>query len=205
MIRVERVVEYPSFNIDVREPGAVFLAVCPTPNSDQFKKKNYWTRAAPELHAVYKGICAYTAMYMPQQGTVDHFLPKSIHPQLAYEWNNFRLAGGKVNNSKGDLTNVLDPFEIQDDWFCLEIPSCLLMPNPGLTKELRVQIKSSINSLRLNQDDSYVQERCNILMEYAREAVTLEFLQRRYPFLAKELVRQGVNQPALREKFKIQP
>ena len=142
-------------------------------------------------------------MYLPQQGSVDHFLPKTTHPHLAYEWGNFRLASGRVNGSKGNLTGILDPFQIQDDWFYMDVPACLLRPNPALAKPLKNQISDTINSLRLNQDDSYVQERCNILMDYARGDVSIGFLERRYPFLAKEIKRQSLNQQVLKELFKI--
>jgi hypothetical protein len=203
MIRVSSKPEYPGFDAEVRSPGAAYLATCPTPTSEQFKKRNFWSRAAPELHAAYSGVCAYTAMYLPERGTVDHFLPKTTHPHLAYEWSNFRLASGRVNSSKGNLTDVLDPFHVQDDWFYIDIPACLLKPNPALEKSLRTQIASTINSLRLNQDDNYVQERCNILMEYARGDVSENFLERRYPFLAKEVSRQGLDQQTLKDLFKM--
>lgn len=203
MIRVILKPEYPKFDTEVRIPGAAFLATCPTPTSEQFKKKNYWSRAARELHAAYSGVCAYTAMYLPEQGTVDHFLPKTSHPSLAYDWSNFRLASGRVNNSKGNLTDILDPFQVQDDWFYIDIPSCLLRANPILSKELRNKIANTINSLRLNQDDSYVQERCNILMDYASGDVSIGFLERRYPFLAKEVNRQGLDRSLLKQMFKI--
>lgn len=203
MIRVNLQPEYPTFDTEVRAPGAAFLALYPTPTSEQFRKKSLWSRAARELHAAYSGICAYTAMYLPEQGSIDHFLPKARHPQLAYEWNNFRLASGRVNNSKGSLTNILDPFQIQNDWFYMDIPACLLKPNPELEKPLRSQIANTINSLRLNQDDNYVQERCNILIDYALEDISIGFLERRYPFLAKEVERQDLDQQSLRDMFKI--
>lgn len=203
MIRVTLKPEYPAFDVNVRRPGAEFLAICPTPTSEQFRKRNYWGRAARDLHAAYAGICAYTAMYLPEQGSVDHFLPKTTHPQFAYEWSNFRLASGRVNSSKGNQTNILDPFNIQDNWFYMDIPTCLLLPNPSLDKPLRNQIKSTINSLRLNQDDNYVQERCNILIDYASGDISVGFLQRRYPFLAKEVNRLGLDQQSLRRLFRI--
>lgn len=101
------------------------------------------------------------------------------------------------------MTGILDPFQIQNDWFYMDIPACLLKPNPDLDAHLRGEIRSTINTLRLNLDDSYVQERCAILIEYAREEVTMSFLERRYPFLAKEVERQGLDQAALRDRFKI--
>lgn len=142
-------------------------------------------------------------MYLPEQGSIDHFLPKTTHPQLAYEWSNFRLASGRVNNSKGNLTTILDPFLIQDDWFFMDVPACLLRPNPDLPKDLRNKISETINTLRLNQDDSYVQGRCNILIDYARGDITIGFLDRRYPFLAKEIRRQASDQKTLKALFKI--
>lgn len=203
MIRVAPKPEYPDFDGQVRKPGAAFLATCPSPTSQQFRDKNFWSRAAAELHAAYSGVCAYTAVYLPQQGSIDHFKPKSTHPQLAYEWSNFRLASGRINSTKGNKADVLDPFEIEDDWFHLDIPECLMRANPALPKETRVRVNATINSLRLNADDHYAQDRCAILMEYASGEISLGFLQRRYPFLAKEIVRQGLDQATLRELFRI--
>jgi hypothetical protein len=102
-----------------------------------------------------------------------------------------------------NLTDILDPFQVQDDWFHMDIPACLLKPNPALGNDLRSKIAGTINSLRLNQDDNYVQERCNILMDYTRGDITIGFLGRRYPFLAKEVNRQGLGQQVLKELFKL--
>jgi hypothetical protein len=192
LIRVAQKAEYPGFNSQVRQPGAAFVSACPNPTSEQFRKRNYWTRAAKELHAAYSGICAYTAIYLPEQGSVDHFIPKTVNPALAYEWSNYRLASGRVNSCKGSQTNILDPFDVDSDWFELDIPSCLLRAKAGLPNDLRARINTTINSLRLNDDDYYVQERCNILIDYAKGEISLNFLNRRYPFLAKEVVRQNL-------------
>jgi hypothetical protein len=203
LIGIPRRPEYPDFDRDVRRPGAAFLASCPNPTSSEFKKKNFWSRAAKELHAAYSGICAYTAIYLPNQGSVDHFLPKASHPQLAYEWSNFRLASSKVNNIKGNQSGLLDPFDVMDDWFFLEIPTCLIKANPMLDKALRSRINVTINSLNLNSDDSLVQDRCNILIEYAKGEISVGFLGRRYPFLAKEVGRQSLKQENLKALFKV--
>jgi hypothetical protein len=193
LIRVEPKAEYPAFNLHVRRPGTAFLESCPNPSSEQFRKKNFWNRAAKELHAAYSGICAYTAMYLPEQGSVDHFVPKTAAPLLAYEWSNFRLASGRVNSAKGSQINILDPFEVDNAWFEMDVPSCLLKAGAGLPHEVRAQINITINSLRLNTDDYYVQERCNILVEYAKGEISFNFLKRRYPFLAKEVERQDLS------------
>lgn len=201
MIRVAARPEYPGFDAEVRQPGAAFLLQCSAPNSKEFSKKNYWSRAAKELHAAYGGVCAYTAMYLTEQGSVDHFYPKNSYPQLAYEWSNYRLASGRVNNAKSNQTNILDPLLLQDDWFFLNLPSCMLKANQNLDKALRSRVNSTINGLKLNSDDYYAQERCNILIEYAKGEITLSFLKRRYPFLAKEVLRQKLDQESLRTIF----
>jgi hypothetical protein len=203
LIRVAQKPEYPGFNSQVRLPGAAFLSSCPNPTSEQFRKKNYWSRAAKELHAAYSGICAYTATYLPEQGSVDHFVPKTVDPTLAYEWGNYRLASGRVNSCKGNQTNILDPFNVDSDWFEMAIPSCLLKVKSGLPGDLRGQINATINSLRLNDDDYYVQERCNILIAYAKAEISINFLTRRYPFLAKEVVRQNLDAASLALLFKL--
>lgn len=203
MIRLTVRPEYPGFDAEVRRPGNAFLVKCPAPTTAQFKKKNFWTKAATELRAAYSGVCAYTCMYLLDGGSVDHFYAKSTFPHLAYEWSNYRFASGRINSTKGNLATILDPFEIQDDWFFMQVPTCLIQPNPELAKDLRVKIKATINDLRLNQDDNYVQERCNILMDYARGDVALAFLARRYPFIAKEIERQGLSEEELRGRFKM--
>lgn len=143
-------------------------------------------------------------MYLPDQGSVDHFIPKTVNPALAYEWSNYRLASGRVNSCKSNQTNILDPFNVDNDWFEIDIPSCLLRANAALPHNLRAQINSTINSLRLNADDCYVQERCNILINYAKAEISLNFLKARYPFLAKEIQRQNLDARGLASLFTLQ-
>jgi len=168
----------------------MFLATNPNPSSKDFKRKNYWANSIRELRQAYSGICAYTAMYI-LEGSVDHYLPKAIHPNMAYEWSNFRYANPRVNNSKGNTLEVIDPFLVGDGWFQLDIPSCLIVPHPTLAKTIKSRVNQTINILGLNREDSYVDERLDILQAYGRSEITLDFLQRRYPFLATEAVRHG--------------
>jgi len=136
-------------------------------------------------------------MYIPTPaGTIDHFIPKARRPDLAYEWQNLRLALHRMNLYKGDSTDVLDPFTIQSGWFVLDFPSCLVRPGFGLTPEQTRQVEASIATLKLNTDDSLVQDRCDVMVMFAQDHVGLGFLQRRYPFLAAEIVRQGIQQTA---------
>lgn len=185
--------EPANFEAKVRIPGNNFLASNPNPNGKQFKPNSFWKTAKKELHAAYKGVCAYTCMYiMLPDSSVDHFLPKSSHPGLAYEWKNYRLSAPRVNLYKGDSIELIDPVGMTDKLFNLDFPSCLVIPAQGLGDALRARVDRTIEKLKLNLDDTFVQERCDMMVEYARGDVTLEFLSRRYPFLALEVKRQGL-------------
>ena len=192
MIHVAAQPEYPSFDEQVRRPGLAFLRANPTPSTSEFRKHNYWSRAGGNLFAAYSGLCAYTSMHLVDTGSVDHFLPKTRHPHLAYEWDNYRLARQRINSRKGNTEEVLDPFKIQTGWFVLDLPSCLVRAAAGIERKLKIRINRTINILGLNNDDRLVQERCDWLVWLADGEITLSFLDCRYPFLAAEVRRQGV-------------
>lgn len=203
MIRVHQQAEPARFENDVRQPGLGFLTLNPRPTSKDFKSNNYWRRAADDLYGAYRGVCSYSGFYIPfRGGTVDHFLPKSSHPHLAYEWSNFRLASYRMNLYKGESQEIIDPFNVENGWFVLQFPSCLVFPHPDLTAIAREQTARTIEILKLNSDDVLVQERCNIMLEFADGDVSLRHLQNKYPFIAAELERQQLNQPAVRLMFK---
>lgn len=197
LIPIERKPEPAGFEANVRRPGRAFLRANRTPSASDFKPHQYWKWAANELYEAYRRTCAYSCMYIPTPaGTIDHFAPKARRPDLAYDWENFRLALHRMNLYKGDSTDVLDPFSIQPGWFVLDFPSCLVRPGAGLTPEQTRQVEASIAVLKLNIDDSLVQDRCDVMVMFAQGDVGLGFLQRRYPFLAAEVERQGIQKSA---------
>lgn len=196
MIPVQLKAEPATFNNSVRQPGKAFLNTNPTPTSKEFQKNAHWKKSAQDLHAAYSGICAYTCFYLAPYGSTDHFLPKSSHPNEAYEWNNYRLCSHRVNGYKGDSTDVIDPFVVQPGWFVLDVPSCLVKPGDGLSDVVTAQVEATIKRLRLNDDDYFVQERCDLMVDFAIGAVSLVHLTKRYPFLAAEITRQGLQTTA---------
>lgn len=99
-------------------------------------------------------------MYFVAPGSVDHFVPKSRRPDLAYEWSNYRLALPQVNSYKGDSTDVIDPFVVHEGWFVLDFPSCLVRPALALPSATTEQIEKTVQVLKLNDADHFVQERC---------------------------------------------
>lgn len=190
MIPVTPQPEPSSFDAVVRRRGQNFLRHNAHPSAKQFKKKSFWKDALPELKRAYNGVCAYSAVWVPTSCSVDHFKPKVMHPHLAYEWSNYRLADAKINSNKGN-SSVLDPFRVQLGWFILDTAALWIRPEPTLPANVFTEVKTTISTLRLNDDD-WVNQRFEIFTDYLNKKVELDFLQRRYPFMASEIVRQNV-------------
>jgi hypothetical protein len=64
-------------------------------------------------------------------------------------------------------------------------------PEPALQPNLKISVQRSIDILRLN-DDQWVQMRFEIFTNYLNRELTLTYLLGKYPFVAAEIQRQGV-------------
>ncbi|WP_437315121.1 hypothetical protein [Sorangium sp. So ce385] len=231
MIRVQPAAEPPDFDAKVRQRGKAALqeligsAEAPRrrgrPRAKLAEKVEdipsealppLWTEALPALRAAYRDICAYLGMYIdPATGlaTVDHFKPKSkpSHRALAYEWSNFRLASHQINTNKGDHEDVLDPFEIQDGWFVIDLGTFKVEPGEGLDDDLRAAVIATRDRLGLNSPTFCAsRERYHDLYlglqtapDDPDEPLPLAWIRRHCPFMAHELERQGRLRPSDRE------
>jgi hypothetical protein len=153
----------------------------------------YWTRALDDLLAAYHRICAYTCFYIePVTGaaSVDHMVPKSLAWNRVYEWLNYRLACSLMNSRKGAAPDVLDPFEVEDGWFTLELVAFQVKPGDGLDPQIRANVERTIDRLRLNDLDCRAQREAYAI-NYLEGHIGLDYLSRRAPFVARELRRQG--------------
>lgn len=190
MILIQARPKPPDFSKKVREPGQIFLRNSPHPTG--WNNREYWQRALSDLYNAYNGIGAYCAEWIPYtigDLTVDHFIPKSVQPQLAYEWSNYRLASLKFNGRKGDYQDVLDPFKLEADWFILKFPSLQVDPNPTLSDHRVRTVANIINRLKLN-DELCVQSRLRWIRDYCLREITFDYLKRNAPFISYELERQ---------------
>lgn len=201
MIFVHEQPEPRDFGNRVRTPGQAFLKRIPSPSNKQFKAERHWRHALADLYAAYGGVCAYSAHWIPPKGTVDHYLPKTFVPQLAYEWSNFRLCTDRMNNYKDDKDDVIDPFRIQNGWFVIDFATFLIAAEDTLADHLKAAVNATITRLRLNDDDDLVQERFNWVELYSNKDVSFEFLSRRYPLIAFELDRQNLKE-VVKTRFK---
>ena len=197
MIRVAPAPEPAHFDERVRQPGLASIArLAARAGSedaippDQFRP--YWRFALDDLMASYNQICSYLSLRIASAvgtPTVDHMVAKSRAWDLVYEWSNYRLACSLMNARKG-VADVLDPFEIGDGWFALELVEFQVVPGHGLPAKLRTRVVDAIATLRLS-DSKCCEARAEYAQAYWDEEVSLSYLQRCAPFVAKELERQG--------------
>ncbi len=198
LIPVTPVAEPADFHSKVRVPGAVFLKTTPSPSGSQWRRHDYWRMALDDLLNAYNKVCAYCGCWTfranrntkPEDGTIDHFTPKSAVPAQAYEWDNFRLCRSRLNARKGNTRDVIDPFKLAPGWFKLDFRTFFLVPNPTLPPPDRARVEATIARLQLNTDNDYVNERIGAIREYCVGKATLAQLDKRYPFFAAEMREQ---------------
>lgn len=181
------------FEERVGHKGRAFLASTPHPKS--WKNREYWQDIIPDLRQRYQSICAYCCHWISLDtgaASVDHFVPKSIAPERAYDWTNFRLASMKLNSKKGDAQDVLDPFSLKQETFILLFPAMLVKPNANLSDADREAAWATIQRLQLNDDEQLVKARFEWAAGFAIGDYTFQHLQRRVPFIADEIARQNL-------------
>lgn len=183
--------EPDDFDHRVREPGNAGLARRRR-NGQRLWFNPLWSLVYDEFHSLYGGFCAYTCFYQLDRATVDHFKPKCRYPNLAYEWHNYRLSSPRANQFKGSREDILDPFEIGDGWFVLDLPSCLIRVRDGLEDTLADAVTCTIDALRLNDDDYLVQRRSDLVYAFVQGDVSRTYIQRMNPFIFDEITRQGL-------------
>jgi hypothetical protein len=198
VIHVEPQPEPADFDAKVRQPGLLSLAR----RKPKSELPTHWRKCLPQLWEAYRGLCAYLVLYIPRgtgSRTVDHFVAKNPRPELAYEWSNFRLACSLMNTRKLEFDDVLDPFEVEDGWFTLELSTLEVLPAANLAPEIKDRVERTIRRLKLN-DAECLAARGERYDDFLRKELTWSGLEKHFPFLTRELVRQGlVNENGERE------
>lgn len=188
MIRVRPQPEPADFDRQVRQPGRAAQA--------QGRLPTLWQgQCLRDLNHAYSGICAYLGVFIhpgTATPTVDHYHPKSAFPALAYEWSNYRLASARVNGHKRDFQDVLDPFTVEDGWFTLEVFTFEVQPAPNLDPTRRQQVQATIHRLKLNCAE-FKTARAHGFDAWHLGHISWALLEAAYPFVARELRRQGLS------------
>lgn len=163
--------------------------------SDKFPA--YWRDVLDEMHEAYEGRCAYLAMYIEKatgNPSVDHVIPRSRSWRQIYEWTNYRLAAALINSKKNDLELVLDPVAIGPGLFALDFLSMEVVKGPAVSTSQRTEVQDTIDTLGLNLQDC-IDQRSEYYVAYKSQDISLRWLERRAPFIAQELRRQGKLNP----------
>lgn len=200
MIRVEPAAEPDNFDATVRQPGLKYLAENPGR-----EPRAYWKACKRDLFHAYHGYCAYTTFRINSRNdaVVDHFLPKSRHPDLCYEWSNYRLSSFHINSVKNNAENISDPFTLPDNAFRLTAGMKVEVNAEAFrTEEERRLAQHTIYRLKLNSSELIADRRCMLdaameLLKNGREkaSVVAQVLRHQSRFIYNEAVRMGCVPP----------
>ena len=150
----------------------------------------YWTDALDDLMNAYSQICAYSGFRIHRvtgARSADHMVAKSRSWRQVYEWDNYRLACGRLNSRKLDFEDVIDPFDVKLGWFWLNLVTFEIEPASGLDKATTKQISDTIARLGLND---FKQDREEYAEDYLCREISLRILKKESPYIAYELFRQ---------------
>ncbi|MFM5982390.1 MAG: hypothetical protein ACKO9I_18020 [Sphaerospermopsis kisseleviana] len=190
MLKFNPPLEPQDFDEKVRQPGNNWLAK----NTDHKKRPiDYWSKFKSDLADGFNNLCGYSVMYEPV-GTVEHFLSCENYRHLAYEWSNYRFASGWVNSSKGTLDNqVLDPFEVENDWFEILLPSLQLVVTDKVPPEKLEKAEFTLKRLRLQNGSQVMRQRQVWYDLYCAGSIDLEGLEKMVPLIARAVKKQQAN------------
>ena len=186
MIHFDKIVEPPGFDERTRKQGLKWLEE----NPDK-RPKDYWSPFKPDLSNGFESLCAYSVMFEPV-GTIDHYISVSRNKMLAYEWSNYRFASAWLNSSKkAEDDKILDPFEVQDDWFEILLPSLQLIVTNHIPDEYREKAEYTVKRLRLRDDERIIRQRREWYRMYRDGEVTLEGLKKKAPLIARAIEKRN--------------
>jgi hypothetical protein len=173
--------EPEGFDQECRRPGNAWLAS----NPGARRPRDFWSPFKPRLAKVFRQLCGYSAMFEPV-GTVDHYRGVAKSPELIYEWSNYRFASAWINSSKRSADKeVLDPFEIEEGWFEILLPSLQLVATERVPVELRDKARHTLERLHLRDDERVIRQRRVWLQLYEEGKLSLEGLWEMAPLIAR--------------------
>lgn len=188
MLRVQPVPEPVAFDHDARQPGKAWLLAHPQAS----RPRDFWSSFKNDLRDGFRNLCGYAAMFDPTGGTVDHYLSVSNYPHLAYEWSNYRFASSTMNSIKRTADDaILDPYEIDDDWFEILLPSLQMCITARVPPEHQVRAEATLSRLKLRDDERLIRWRQSWYAMYQSGELSLEGLERVAPLIADAVRKQS--------------
>lgn len=187
MIHVARHPPPERFERDVRDPGLRWLEN--DNNRNRNRPRNFWKHCRDDLEREFESRCGYAATWIPS-GQTDHFVSwnrcKGCNEHhRAYEWENLRWIAPELNSLKSDH-DLLDPFEVQDGWFEIHLPSLRLRMTDAIPAERREMAAATLRVLKLESGSLVRKWRQEELRLFASGA-SLSAIMRRTPLLGRAL------------------
>ncbi len=188
MIPVSPPPEPESFDAECRQPGNAWLAARIDPDPH---KNPLWSGFTGHLRSAFGNRCGFLAMYIAR-GTIDHWVSLRSNRALAYEWKNYRFCDGAVNNAKKPTWEgkLIDPFEVQEGWFEILLPSLQLVPSEALDEATRERAEFTLQKLRLRDGEDVIRLRREWLEMYESGKLPIEGLLEMAPLLARAVARR---------------
>lgn len=154
-------------------------------NPDTKRPTDYWSEFRAELAVGFHDRCGFGAMWI-SSGTVDHFVSCSENRLKAYEWSNYRYLDGWINSSKSKKRSqdLLDPFEVGEGWFEIELPSLQLKLTDAVPPEYRRRADYTLRNLPIRDDERLIRQRRAWYELYEQGKLTLDGLREKAPLIA---------------------
>lgn len=187
MIPVARPQEPVGFDQECRKPGNGWLTEHP---DEDPHKHPLWSAYRDDLRTAFEARCGFLAMYVTR-GTIDHWVSVHTDRTKAYDWSNYRFVDGAVNSSKKPSWEgrLLDPFEVQDGWFEVLLPSLQLVVADIPDDEVRSRAEFTLDKLHLRDGEDVIRLRREWMRLYEESKLTLDGLRQVAPLLARAVER----------------
>lgn len=152
--------------------------------------------ALAAMRLAYRNTCAYLGIQVDTAAagglSIDHFRPKGLpqHAHLVWTWDNWRLACTSVNARKGDHEDVMDPFLVPPGCFRYDFVLLRTSVADDLPSPWSQVAQSTLDRLRPDDLTRGFHEEALACLQ--RGEWSPAYFERRCPFLASELRRQGL-------------
>lgn len=181
MRSIARVPAPPAFARESQR-GKVWLAR--NPDSKE-RPPAYWREFSIDLGRGFQFLCGYMTLWTTD-GTVDHFVSINEDRSRAYDWDNYRYVAGWVNSSKQNVvsTDILDPYEVEEGWFEILLPTLELVVTSKVPPGKRTQAEQTLKRLPIGRDERAIKRRGVYYDEYLKKEIGIAELRKRAPLLA---------------------
>lgn len=180
--------EPDGFDERVRRKGNDWLTANPSATSSKYP--SYWSEFKPQLAEAFHCLCGYTIMRTKlENADVEHYISKDTDSSKAYEWSNYRYSCLNINRyyKKNHDDNILDPFEVENDWFELLLPDCQLVLTDKVPPDKLSRAEFTLEQLQLQRGEWLIRERQYLFFAYTDGEITLDYLEREAPLLARAI------------------